>query len=139
MHSAFGIDHGYEEVTKLVNPLAALKGAGELKSVAGAAHRAPGLAKVPGAAGKLRTFTGGAGASISGGLKRAGGAITGQPGKRQAPGMRAKVGGAVTGLGQKSFAQPVKTGAIGLGGAGAVGAAGGAAAFGGRKKRPGQV
>jgi hypothetical protein len=141
--SAFGIDHGYEEVGKFVNPMEAMKGArGAVKAATAGAHRAPGLSSVSKPVGALRTFTGGVGANISGGLKRAGAAVTGNPGKRAAPTLRTKVGGGLTSLGQKSFAQPYKTGAIGLGaagaGAGAVGA-GGAAAFGGRRKRPGQV
>jgi hypothetical protein len=138
MYSAFGIDHGYE-VEKAFNPMAALKA---VKGASGGAHRAAGLASVPKPVGALRTFTGGAGANISGGLKRAGAAVSGQQGKRSAGGMRAKIGGGLTGLGQKSFANPVRTGAIGLGaGAAGVGGAGalGASAFGGRKKRPGQV
>ena len=139
--SAFGIDHGYSEVEKIANPMemlrtfggaakAAVGGAGK---AAGGAHRAPGLAAMPKPAGQLRSMTGGLGANVSGGLKRAGAALSGNPGKRAVPGLRQKAGGALTSLGQKSFAHPIGTGAATLGAGGAALGAGGIAA--GRRRQ----
>lgn len=144
MISAFGVDHGGDEVSKIANPLGALRtfggaATGGVKAAMGAgtgARRATGMAALPKPAEAFRSATGGLGARVSGGLKSAGARISGAPGKRAAPGLRQKAGGALTGLGQKTFARPVATGAATLGAGGAAAGAGGVAAFGGRRRQP---
>jgi len=151
MYSAFGVDHGYDEIEKIGNPVAALRTFGTAAKEAisplkvkmaggGAAHRAPGLAGMPKPAEAVRGFTGGVGARVSGGLKQMGAKVSGAPGKRAAPGLRGRVGGALTSLGQRSFSHPIGTGAAALGAGGAAvgggGLAAGHAAFGGRRRQP---
>jgi hypothetical protein len=148
--SAFGIDHGYSEVEKIANPINALRtfggaaktAAGPVKvsmASGGGAHRAAGMSSVPKPAGAIRQATAGLGASVSGGLKQLGAKVSGASGKRAVPTMRSRAGGALTGLGQKSFNHPIGTGAAALGAGGAAVGGGGVAAgnaFGGRRRQP---
>jgi hypothetical protein len=138
MISAFGVDHGYQDVEKLANPIQALRtlGGGAAKVAGAGAHRAPGMSAMPKPAGALRTLTGQAGVGVSGGLKRLGAKVTGTPGKRAAPTMRTRLGGAITGLGQRTTSNPVRTGAVALGG-GAAAVGGGGLAIGNRRRQPG--
>jgi hypothetical protein len=125
MISAFGVDHGYQDVSKLsIAPLRTFM-AGAGKAAAGGAHRVPGMAAMPKPAAKLRQGSQLLGIKTSTGLKRAGAAITGSPGKRAAPSLQTRIGGAVTRMGQRGMTNPGLTGGITAGaGAGAVGAGG---------------
>lgn len=110
MESAFGIDHGYEEIDKALPGMGALSSLGT--KMAGAAT---------GAGNKLRR-AGAGNIRSSKSLALAPGAAKG---RAAAGGMKMRAGGALKKLGQGMAAKPGLAGGLAAGGAGA-GALGGA-------------